>query len=278
MKGRSNVGRLDGKVAVISGAARGQGRSHAVTLAREGADIVAFDICAPLRFPLYPGATVADLEETARLVEAQGRRCLNAVADARDLPGLTALADRAVEEFGGVDILVANHGIWTVAPNSWELEEDSWLESIDVNLTGTWKVLKAFTPKIIAGGRGGVIVLIGSANGIRPQPAAIAYSTAKAGLLAMMRVLTHELGRLDIRVNAVNPGSIDTPMVSDGSTMAAASAFQARYWQYVASQIHLPIGIQPAQSVSDAILWLVSDEARYVTGAAISVDAGWASS
>src|SRR4051794_28149463 len=130
------MGKLDGQVAVVSGAARGQGRSHCVALAREGADIVAFDICGPLRTPRYPGATPEDLEETVRLVEAEDRRCVPAQVDARDLPGLQAFAGEAVAELGRVDVLVVNHGIWAINEQSWTLAEEDWQESIDVLLTG----------------------------------------------------------------------------------------------------------------------------------------------
>src|SRR6201999_632654 len=137
---RTRMGRLDGKVAVISGAARGQGRAHAVTLAREGASIVAFDVCEPLSSVMTPGATEEDLAETMRLVEEQDQRCVTSKTDARDLAGLQALAARAMGEFGRVDILLVNHGLWHVSANSWDdLEEDAWQESIDVMLTGAWK-------------------------------------------------------------------------------------------------------------------------------------------
>ncbi len=188
------MGRLDGKVAVISGVARGQGRSHAVTLAREGATIVGFDILEQLETALTPGATEADMEETVRLVEEQDQRCLTAKVDARDLSGLQAFAGKAMGEFGRIDILLVNHGMWTVAKNSWELEEHAWQETIDVMLTGAWKVCKAFIPKILDGDRGGSIVITASANGVTPQPGAVAYCAAKAGEIHMMRVLAWELG------------------------------------------------------------------------------------
>jgi (+)-trans-carveol dehydrogenase len=267
------MGRLDGKVAVISGAARGQGRSHAVTLAREGASIVAFDVCDGFRHVLTPPATEADLRETARLVEEQDQRCIAVRADARDLPALCALADQAMAELGRVDILSVNHGIWSIARNSWELEEDAWQESIDVLLTGAWKTCKAFIPKIIEGGRGGSIVLTSSANGFTPQPSAVAYCAAKAGVLNMMRVLAWECGEHDIRVNAVCPGGIQTPMLLEGGTVELAAELRPRY--ITNNRNLLPVEWQPPQSISDAVLFLASDEARYITGASLPVDAGW---
>lgn len=148
------MGRLVGRVAVVSGAARGQGRSHAVALAREGADVVAFDVCEPLIHPSYPGATWEDLEQTRRLVEAEGRSCLTAKLDARDLAGLRPLAEEACDRLEHIDVLVINHGIWVVAPNSWDLEESSWQESIDVLLTRAWKVAATFIPTILESGGG----------------------------------------------------------------------------------------------------------------------------
>lgn len=267
------MGRLDGKVAVISGAARGQGRSHAVTLSREGASIVAFDICEKLPTVLTPGATVEELHETARLVEQNDQRCLAVKADARDLSAMQALADQAMSELGRIDILLVNHGIWSVAANSWELEEDSWTEMIEVMLTGAWKVTKAFIPKIIEGGRGGAIVITASANGVTPQPGAIHYCAAKAGEIHMARVLAWELGSHNIRVNAVNPGGIQSPMLLEGGTVERALELHPRYIGN--NRNLLPVEWQPPESISNAILWLVSDEGAYVTGTTIAVDSGW---
>jgi SDR family mycofactocin-dependent oxidoreductase len=267
------VGRLDGKVAVISGGARGQGRSHAITLAREGADIVIFDLCAPLVSPLAPGATEDDLAETARIVESLGRCCLTSQTDARNLADVQALCERVVRELGSVDLLVVNHGMWAVAKNSWDLDEADWQESIDVLLTGAWKVCKAFIPAMIQGGRGGSIVLTSSYNGYRAQPSAVAYCAAKAGVLNMMRVLAWELGEHEIRVNAVCPGGVDTPMVTEGGSIERALDFQPRY--HGTDRSLLPIALLPPQSISDAVLWLLTDESRYVTGVGLPVDAGW---
>jgi (+)-trans-carveol dehydrogenase len=270
------MGRLDGKVAVISGAARGQGRSHAVTLAREGATIVAFDICEPLKHTLTPGATEDDLQETMRLVEEQDQRCLISKTDARDLAAMQALADRTMSEFGKIDILLVNHGIWVVEPNTWDLEEDNWQESIDVLLTGAWKVVKAFVPKILEGKAGGAIVLTSSVNGIQPQPSAVAYTAAKHGVIGLMKVMAVELGEFNVRVNCVLPGGIATPMLLEGGTVERAGELRPKYINN--NRAVLPIEWQPPESISNAILWLVSDEAAYVTGASIPVDSGWSMS
>ncbi|WP_072807448.1 SDR family oxidoreductase [Rhodococcoides yunnanense] len=266
------MNRMDGRVAVISGAARGQGRAHAVTLAREGASIVAFDICDGFEYAMADPAREEDLAETKRLVEETGQRCLTATVDARDLPALLALADQAVAEFGKVDALVVNHGVWSAAANSWELEEASWQESIDVLLTGVWKVVKAFAPKLIEHGEGGGIVLTSSDNGTHAQPGAIAYCAAKGGVISMMQVLAWELGPHMIRVNALLPGVIDTPMAD------SAAKLDADHWPrwFGTDRQLLQVGAQPPASMADAALWLLSDEARYVTGVKIPIDAGWA--
>jgi (+)-trans-carveol dehydrogenase len=267
------MGRLDGKVAVVSGAARGQGRAHATTLAREGADVVIFDVCAKLATSLSPAATEEELAETAELVRGEGRRCLAAKVDARDLTALTSLADRAVAELGQVDLLVVNHGIWTVAANTWELEEEAWQESVDILLTAAWKVTKAFIPKMLEVGPGGAMVLTSSINGYMPQPSAAAYCAAKAGVLGLMRVLAWELGEHGIRVNAVCPGGVDTKMVMEGGTLERALELRPRFHNTARSI--LDVELLPPQSVADAVAWLLSSEARHVTGIQLPVDAGW---
>lgn len=264
--------RMANRVAVVSGAARGQGRAHAVTLAREGASIVAFDICDGFKHAMATPATPEDLAETKRLVEETGQQCLSAEVDARDLDALLALADQAITKFGKVDALVVNHGIWSSAANSWELEEASWQESIDVLLTGVWKVVKAFAPRMIENGEGGGIVLTSSDNGTHAQPGAIAYCAAKGGVINMMQVLAWELGPHMIRVNALLPGVIDTPMAQ------SAEKLDSSHWPrwFGTDRQLLQVGAQPPKSMADAALWLLSDEARYVTGVKIPIDAGWA--
>jgi (+)-trans-carveol dehydrogenase len=267
------MGRLDGKVAVISGGARGQGRSHAVTLAREGASILAFDICEGFETITTPPATEEDLRETARMVEAEDQRCLAVKADARDLPTLEELAERAMAELGSIDILCINHGIWNVAANTWEMDAAHFEESVDVMLTGAFKVAKAFAPKMIEGNRGGSIIITSSANGFTPQPGAIAYCAAKAGQINMMRVLAWELGPHKIRVNAICPGGVNTAMLLEGGTVERAAEMNPGY--ITNNRNLLPIEWQPIQSISDAVLWLASDEAAYVTGVELPIDAGW---
>lgn len=267
------MGRVDGKVAVISGAARGQGRAHAIKMAEEGADVVAFDICAGFSYTRHAPATLEELEQTRKEVEQRGQRCIARQLDARDLPGLEQLANDTMGEFGRVDILIVNHGIWVVDRNSWELPAESWQESIDVMLTGAWNVQKAFMPKIIESGRGGSVVFTSSTNGIIAQPGAVAYCVAKAGLLMMTKVLAHEVGPHDIRVNAVSPGRVDSQLIEGGTF-----EYSLENWpEYFGHGARILLGGDPKRPpsvISDAVIWLVSDEAKYVTGANIPVDSG----
>ncbi|CAN5325781.1 mycofactocin-coupled SDR family oxidoreductase [soil metagenome] len=264
---------LTGKVAVVSGAARGQGRAHAIELARQGADIVAFDICEPLVHPGHPAATEGDLKETQAAVEALGCRIITSKTDARDLAGLQALSARAMEEFGRIDILVVNHGIWTVAPSTWELEEDSWNESIDVLLSGAWKVTKAFVPHIIAGDRGGSVVLTSSVMGTIPQPGSVAYTVSKHGILGLMKTLAVELGRYRIRVNAVSPASIATPMAMEGDNIERSTEWYPLF--FGTDRSLLPVGWVEPEVVAKVVRFLVSDDAAHLTGVDLPVDGGW---
>jgi (+)-trans-carveol dehydrogenase len=267
------MGRLDGKVVVISGAARGQGREHAVQMAREGADVVGFDICAPLRFPDHPGASPEDLAETQRLVEAEDRRCLVKQVDARDLTGLRALADEAMSEFGHIDTLVVNHGIWVVSESSWTLEEESWQESIDVLLTGAWKTTSAFIPKILEGGRGGSVILTASVNGLRAQPGASAYTAGKHGVIGLMKSLAWELGEHKVRVNAVCPGSIATRMTQEGGTVEKSAKIYPRFFETDRGLVNHD-WMHPSV-ISKAMIFLASDDSENITGTEMIVDGGW---
>ncbi len=250
----------------FGGAARGQGRAHAIKLAAEGADIVAFDICEEFGYTRAPAATFKELTTTGDEVRALGRRCITERCDARDLAALTGLAETVAAEFGRVDALVVNHGIWTVDRNSWDLPEASWQESIDVLLTGAWKVSKAFVPYMIRSGNGGSIVFTSSVNAVVPQPSAVAYCAAKGGLQMLMKVLAHELGPYDIRVNTVNPGRVDTAILEGGNIEASME-----YHPYVFGEgPRTLLGGDPRRSpevIADAVAWMVSDEAKYVTGA-----------
>ena len=208
------TGRLEGKVAFITGAARGQGRAHAVRMAAEGADVIAVDIAGKLPDCVpYDPATPEQLDETVRLVEATGRRIIASVVDTRDYDGLREAVDAGVAELGRLDVIVANAGI--AAPQVWnEITPDSFRDVMDVNVTGTWNTVMAGAQKIIDGGRGGSIILISSAAGIKMQPFMIHYTASKHAVTGMARAFAAELGKHSIRVNSVHPGPVNSDMGS----------------------------------------------------------------
>ena len=210
------AGRVSGKVAFITGAARGQGRSHAVRLAEEGADIIALDIAEDIasvrRF--YPGATEADLAETVKQVEALDRRIVAAKADVRDYAGLKTALDDGVAQLGRLDIVSANAGIFSLAPTA-EMTEEQWGQMIDINLSGVWRTCKATIPHLIDGGRGGSIIITSSVAGLRGAPNFAHYVSAKHGVVGLMRTLAVELAPQSIRVNSIHPTTVDTPMVQN---------------------------------------------------------------
>jgi NAD(P)-dependent dehydrogenase (short-subunit alcohol dehydrogenase family) len=227
-----------------------------------------------LKYPTTPPATEADLKETVRLVEEHGQRCLGVKCDARDAVGLGALAERTVQEFGRVDTLVINHGIWVVDRNSWEVAEESWEESIGVLLTGPWQVAKAFIPRMIEAGNGGSIVITSSGNGVKPQPGAVAYTAAKHGVIGLMKTLALECGQYNIRVNAVLPGAVDTPMLWEGGTLERATENWPDYFKGGSLALSDAGGAQPPSSISNAVLFLASDEADCITGVGLLIDRG----
>jgi (+)-trans-carveol dehydrogenase len=271
------TGRVEGKVAFITGAARGQGRSHAVTLAREGADIIAVDIAAQIASVPYPMATPEDLAQTVKEVEATGRRIVATVADVRDYDALKQALHEGVAQLGRLDIVSANAGI-TSYGRAEDLAGQTWQDVIDVNLTGEWHAAKAAIPHLRAAG-GGSIILTSSDAGLKPLQNLAHYVAAKHGVIGLMRTLALELAPDFIRVNALAPTTVDTPMVMNEATyrlfrpdldnptaedMAEASR---------ATNV-LPIAWVEPVDISNAVLWLASDEARYVTGVALPVDAG----
>jgi len=265
------AGRLEGKVALVSGAARGQGRSHAVRLAQEGADIIAFDVCRQLDRVPYPMAVSEDLKETAKLVEDLDRRIVAREADVRDSAAVQSLVEEGVSEFGRLDVVCANAGIAGLAENTWTMTEDQWEEMIAVNLTGVWKTVKAAVPAMIEAGNGGSIVITSSTAGVKGMPGTAHYVSAKHGVVGLMRTLANELAPHSIRVNTVHPTGVNTPMVvNDYMAQVLASADNS-----VNLQNALPVGMVEAVDISNAIVWLASEEARYVTGVSLPVDAGF---
>jgi SDR family mycofactocin-dependent oxidoreductase len=272
------MGRLEGKVAFITGAARGQGRSHAVRLAQEGADIIAVDVFRQVETVPYPTATSDDLAETVRQVEALDRRIIAAEADVRDISALRDAVDRGVADFGRLDVVVANAGISTTAPTL-EMSEDTWQTMIDVNLTGVWKSLKASVPNIIAGGRGGSVVITSSMATVRTNENIAHYTAAKTGLVGLMKVLAKELASQSIRVNTVHPAMVATDMVLNDSIYRLFRPdleHPTRADFEVAARAHntMPIAAVEAVDIANAVLYLVSDDGRYVTGTTHLVNAG----
>jgi SDR family mycofactocin-dependent oxidoreductase len=271
------MGRVEGKVALITGAARGQGRSHALRLAEEGADIIAVDVCSQLDTVPYAMATEADLEETAKQVEDRDRRILTRQADVRDLGQLQAAVADGVSEFGHVDIICANAGILSASP-AWEISEETWQEMIDVNLTGVWKTVKAVIPRMIEQGSGGSIILTSSTAGLIAFGNLAHYTAAKHGVTGLMRTLAVELAPHRIRVNSVHPTTVDTDMIQNSLVyqlfLGRPDASRADAEVAMKGLNALPIPWVEAVDISNAVLYLASDEARYVTGTTHLVDAG----
>ena len=267
------AGRLEGKVAFITGAARGQGRSHAIRLAQEGADIIAVDICKQIATVPYPMATPEDLEATVKAVEELDRRIYAREADVRDEAGLRAAFEEGVAELGPVDIVLANAGI---APMSMREEHDAWQDVIDVNLTGVFNTVETAKPSMIERGKGGAIVLTSSTAGINgiggPTRGGLGYTAAKHGIVGLMRSYANVLAPHNIRVNSVHPTGVNTPMVVNDIMQEFLQA-DPSMGQAMANA--LPVELIEPVDVSNAILWLVSDEARYITGVTLPVDAGY---
>jgi SDR family mycofactocin-dependent oxidoreductase len=273
------AGRVEGKVALVTGAARGQGRAHALRLADEGADIIAVDLCAPIRSVPYALADASDLEETIKGVKALGRRALARRVDVRDFGALQEMLDETVADVGRLDIVVANAGILS-AGSADTLTAEIWQDMIDVNLTGVYYTAKAGLAHIRAGGTGGSIILTSSALGIRALPNLPHYVAAKAGVMGLMRALALELAPDRIRVNTVNPSIVDTPMVHNSAAyqqfmphVDAPTRQNAAANFACMNPMHTPwIDVE---DVSNAVLFLASDESRYVTGLELKIDAGY---
>ncbi|MFC5676907.1 mycofactocin-coupled SDR family oxidoreductase [Aeromicrobium endophyticum] len=276
------MGSLDGRVAFITGVARGQGRSHALKLAEAGADIVGLDVCEDATSPRYSLATEDDLDETGRLIEKLGRRAVLRKADVRNLEQVSAVVAEGVAELGRLDVVVANAGICSIGSTA-ELTEEAFLEVIDINLSGVWRTVKASVPHLQAGGRGGSIILTSSVASVIPPPNIAHYSAAKAGVNSLMASFALEFGPELIRVNSVLPTNVDTPMIDnefvrklfmphqeDPTREDAASADSA----YV--QLHaMPVPWVESDDISEAVLFLASDASRYITGVPFPVDAGY---
>jgi (+)-trans-carveol dehydrogenase len=273
------MGRVEGKVAFITGAARGQGRAHAVRLAQEGADIIAVDICKQIESVLVPLSTPEDLAETADLVKGHNRRIYTAEVDVRDYAALKAAVDTGVEQLGRLDIIVANAGIGNGGHTLDKTSEKDWTDMIDVNLGGVWKTVKAGVPHILSGGRGGSIILTSSVGGLKAYPHTGHYVAAKHGVVGLMRTFAVELGQHMIRVNSVHPTNVNTPLFMNEPTMKLFRPDLENPGpddlKAIAQMMHtLPIGWVEPEDIANAVLFLASDESRYVTGVTLPVDAG----
>jgi SDR family mycofactocin-dependent oxidoreductase len=266
----STVERFTGKVAFITGAARGQGRAEAVRLAQEGADIIAVDICRKLSSTSYEGSTPEDLAETVRLVEKEGRRIVATQTDIRDFDALSAALTAGVEQLGRLDVVIANAGICSAA-NSWEITPEQWQETIDVNLTGTFHTAKAAIPILIEQGTGGCIIMISSVAGIRGLPFVGHYVASKHGMVGLAKTMANELGQYNIRVNTVHPNGVDT-----GMKLTDIIPFMQEHANTLAPIFMnpLPEVISQPEDIANAVAWLASDEARHVTGIQLPIDLG----
>jgi SDR family mycofactocin-dependent oxidoreductase len=262
---------LGGKVAFITGAARGQGRAEAVRLASDGADVIAVDICDQIGSVPYPLATADDLAATVKLVEETGARIVARQADVRDQAGLANALQAGLDEFGRLDIVVANAGIAPMQSGA-----DGWRDVIDVNLTGVHHTVEVAAPTMIAQGDGGAVVLTSSVAGLigvgSDDPGALGYVAAKHGIVGLMRLYANLFAKHSIRVNSVHPAGVDTPMINNEATRQWLGAIADKTPQEMGNA--LPVQVLQPEDIANAVAWLVSDEARYVTGVALPVDAG----
>ncbi|WP_102145800.1 mycofactocin-coupled SDR family oxidoreductase [Mycobacterium hubeiense] len=261
-------GRVAGKRVLVTGAARGMGRSHAVRLAEEGADLILVDICESLPTLEYPLASPEDLEETARLVEKHDRRAITHIVDVRDSTALAAAVDDGVEQLGGLDAAVANAGVLTVG--TWDTTTpDQWRTVLDVNLIGTWNTCAAALPHLVE--RGGSLINISSAAGLKGTPLHLPYTASKHGVVGLSRALANELAAVNVRVNTVHPTGVETGMRPESLHELLADKRPDLVPVFLNA---MPIVMAEAIDISNAVLFLVSDESRFVTGMEFKVDAG----
>src|SRR6516165_8969851 len=274
------MGLVDGKVALVTGAGRGQGRSHALRLAAEGADVIAVDIGGGrVETISYELASEADLDATVEEIEGMGRRAIKAVADVRSLSDLQAAVDTGLSELGKVDIVCANAGIgsWAVA---WGMTEQQWQDMIDINLTGVFNTTRAALPSMVARGEGGSVVLTSSTAGLRAYANTAHYTAAKHGVIGLMKVLAQEAGAHRIRVNAVCPTTVRTPLVINDATFELFAPHLENPSEDDVREPFEGLNILPGtawiepEDVSDAVLFLCSDAAKFITGVALPIDAG----
>jgi SDR family mycofactocin-dependent oxidoreductase len=270
------MGQLDGKVAFITGAARGQGRSHAVLLAGEGADIIGLDLCAQVPTVGYPMSTPEDLEETVRLVEKAGRRMIGVRGDVRNRADIQRALDAGLAEFGHLDIVLANAGIMAQQLKPYDQSEQAWQDSIDIMLTGTWNTVQLTAPILVKAGNGGAIVITSSTVGLRWTTTNFdggydGYNAAKFALVGMMRGYAGALAEHSIRVNTVHPTGVASPMVLNDHFAKFAEEHPAIMANYANA---LPVPMIEPIDVSRVVLFLVADTGKYITGQTVAIDAG----
>ena len=278
----AHTGSLDGRVAFVTGAARGQGRAHAIRLAQEGADIIAIDICGPVSPSItYPMPTAEDLQETVRGVEGAGRKILARQVDIRDGGALRQVVADGVEQFARLDILVANAGVLSWG-RLWELSDEQWDTVIDVNLSGTWRTIRAAVPAMIQAGNGGSIIIVSSSAGLKATPGNGHYAASKHGLVALTNSLALEVGEFGIRVNSIHPYSIDTPMIEPDAMMELFKIHPSFLHSFAPMPLH-PTDhggkrhrkeFMAPEEVSDVVAWLAGDGSATLSGVQIQVDRG----
>lgn len=273
------MGRLDGKVVFITGVARGQGRSHAIRFAEEGADIIGIDVVEPIAGSTSPAATQAEMDETVAAVEALDRRIIATKADVRSLEQVTAAVDAGVAQLGRLDVVIANAGVSTFMGPAEGLTEEAFVDMVDINLTGVWRSCAAAIPHLKAGGRGGSIIMTSSVAGLMAYGNVAHYVAAKHGVVGLMRTLALELAPHQIRVNSIHPTTVDTPMVNNEATFRlfrpdVENPGVDDFLEAAKVMNAMPVGWVQAVDISNAMVWLASDEARYVTGVTLPVDAG----
>lgn len=273
------MGLFEGKVVLITGAARGQGRSHAVRFAQEGADVIATDVCTDIAATGYPGATPEDLEETKRLVEAAGRACVARVVDVRDHAGMTQAVEQGTAALGIIDVVIANAGISGDDMGILATSYDVWKQVVDINLSGVFVTLQTGCRGMIERGGPGSVILVSSIMGLRTHGGVPAYTSSKHGLVGLMKSAAHELSRLSIRVNSVHPGNVLTPMIDNDALFGLFRPDLEHPTAEDVAPLMRGMNLLPApwalpSDITEAIVWLASDQARYVTGVALPIDLG----
>ncbi|GAA1717600.1 mycofactocin-coupled SDR family oxidoreductase [Dietzia cercidiphylli] len=269
---------LTGKVVLVTGAARGQGRAHCEAFAAAGCDVIALDLCRDIETVPYPMANPEDLQATAEAVRALGRRCVTAEVDVRDLPGMRESVDAGVAELGGLDFVVANAGVSPEPTASWERSEEEWDTTLDINLKGTWVTTTAAIPHILATGRGGCVVIISSMVGLRGAPFTASYTTSKWAVRGLAKSLAGELGFSGVRCNSIHPGNVRTPMIENPSMIAMMTGGQGTTLEDAAETFsgmnQLPEPWVEASAISSMAVYLCSAAGAGITGASIPIDLG----